>query len=107
MDFGDLQAAATAQGPFITAVAIFLILWFTNMAMTGWLAGRRTREGGLWAAFAFFAGPLALMALLLLPRKATKPSLSPLWAQLEAQSNAATRDPSKPTIPGGGGGGHT
>jgi hypothetical protein len=83
VDFGDLQAAAAANGPFITAVTIFLIAWFTNMAVTGWLAGRRNREGGLWAAFAFFAGPLALLALLALPRKKTKPALSPLWAQHE------------------------
>jgi ATP/ADP translocase len=100
VDFGDLQAAAAAQGPFITAVTVFLIAWFTIMAITGWLAGRRNREGGLWAAFAFFAGPFALIALLLLPPKQAKPALSPLWAQLEErdarkadQAGATINDP--------------
>lgn len=83
MDFGDLQGAAAANGPLITAVAIFLVVWFSIVAITGWLAGRRNREGGLWAAFALFFGPIALLALLLRAPNEKKPAMSPLWAQLE------------------------
>ena len=54
---------------------------------------RRSSEprGRLWAAFAFFTGPIALIALLLLPRSEKKPALSPLWAELEEKSDS-TRD---------------
>ena len=94
MSFGELDALANANGPFITAVAVFLLVWFTIMAVTGWLAGRRNREGGLWAAIAFFFGPVALLALLLIGRSEKKPALSPLWQQLEES------DATRPTEPG-------
>lgn len=100
----DLDALAAAQGPFIVAVTVFLIVWFTIMGVTGWLAGRRNRESGLWAAFAFFSGPLALIALLLLPARQKKPALSPLWAQLEVQGDlAADHDQPRPNLSEGGG----
>ncbi len=99
---GELDAMAAAQGPFIVAVIVFLIVWFTIMALTGWLAGRRNREGGLWAAVAFFAGPLALITLLLLPRREQQPSLSPLWEHLEQKDDPAiTEEPSAATPHGG------
>lgn len=88
-DLGDLEAAAAANGPLITAVTVFLIAWFTIMALTGWLAGRRNREGGLWAVFALFGGPIALLAVLLMKPKREKPALSPLWAQLEGPDRNA------------------
>jgi hypothetical protein len=101
---GELEAMAAANGPLIVAVTVFLIVWFTIMAVTGWLAARRNREGGLWAAFAFFGGPLALIALLLLPRREHKPSLSPLWAQLEVEHDlAAKHDQPRPNLGEGGG----
>lgn len=87
----DLDGMARISGPILTAVAVFLIVWFSIMAVTGWLAGRRNREGGLWAAFAFFVGPIALLALLLLPPKQHKPALSPLWAQLEEAGEQARK----------------
>ena len=90
MSFGDLDAQARINGPFITAVAVFLLVWFSIMAVTGWLAGRRNREGGLWAAIAFFLGPIALLALLLIGRSARKPALSPLWRQLEDSETPKT-----------------
>ena len=90
MDFGELQGAAAANGPFITAVAIFLIAWFSIVAVTGWLAVRRNREGGLWAAFALFFGPIALLALLLRAPSKKKPALSPLWEKLELEDHVAT-----------------
>ena len=84
---GGLETLAAEQGPFIVAVTVFLIVWFTIVAITGWLAGRRNREGGLWAAFALFFGPFVLLALLLMPRREKKPSLSPLWEELEQRSD--------------------
>ena len=83
------------DGPFITAVAVFLVVWFSIMAVTGWLAGRRNRDGGLWAAMAFFFGPIALLALVLIGPSEKKPALSPLWQQLEDS------DPSRPADPPG------
>jgi hypothetical protein len=88
---GWLDSAVAAQGPFIAAVTIFLIVWFSIVALTGWLAGRRNRESGLWAAFAIFFGPFALLALLLLPRRDKKPALSPLWEQLEVKDDVAAK----------------
>ena len=100
---GWLESTAAAQGPLITAVTVFLIVWFTIMGLTGWIAGRRNREGGLWAAMAFFLGPIALLAVLLLPRVAKEPALSPLWAQLEVQDDlAAKQDEPRPNLSEGG-----
>jgi hypothetical protein len=102
-DFDWLDSTAAAQGPFITAVTTFLIVWFTIVAITGWLAARRNREGGLWAAFALFTGPVALIVLLLLKRPEKKPSMSPLWAQLEVQDDlAAKHDQPGPNLSEGG-----
>ena len=39
------------------------------MALAGWLAGRRGRDDGLWAVIGLFIGPLAVAALLILPRR--------------------------------------
>jgi hypothetical protein len=80
-----LEALARAHGPLIVAITVFLVAWFTIMGVTGWLAGRRNREGGIWSVAALFLGPLALIALLLLPKPAKGPALSPLWAQLERE----------------------
>lgn len=51
--------------PYLFAI---LALWFTNMALTGWVARRRGRDDGLWAVVAFLLGPVAL-AVVLLPRR--------------------------------------
>jgi hypothetical protein len=64
--FANLDPATIA---FLVFVGKILLLWFVNMAITGWLAGRRGRDGGLWAVIAFFTGPIALIALLLKPKK--------------------------------------
>jgi hypothetical protein len=61
----DLGALAKLA-PIFGAV---LLLWFLNMAVTGWLARRRGRDDGLWAVLAFFLGPIALVAVILLPRR--------------------------------------
>jgi len=102
-NFDDLEAAAAANGPVIVAVTMFLIVWFTIMAVTGWLAGRRNREGGLWAAVAFFFGPFALLAVLLLPPRRQKQSLSPLWEKLELEDDVASKDDEpRPNLSKGG-----
>ena len=61
----------------IQVFAAFLVVWFTNMALTGWLASRRGRDGGPWAVGAFFVGPVALVSVLALPRKPRAPENEP------------------------------
>lgn len=61
-----ISDALAAALPIIAAIGL---LWFANMALTGWLAERRGREGGLWVVFATLLGPIALLALLAAPRK--------------------------------------
>ena len=97
---GELDGLARLSGPFLTAVAVFLVAWFSIVALTGWLAGRRNRESGLWAAFALFTGPIALGALLLLPRPSKKPAMSPLWAQLEEAGDARATTEDAQTLSG-------
>ena len=87
MNVDDLRIEAYINGPFITAVTVFLIVWFTIMAVTGWLAGRRNRESGLCAVLAFFSGPIALVVLLLMSKPDRRPALSPLWAELERSAD--------------------
>jgi hypothetical protein len=58
---------------FLTFCAILLVVWFSIMAVTGWLAGRKGREGGMWAVLALFTGPFALAAVLLASRKEPPP----------------------------------
>jgi hypothetical protein len=62
-----------AGAAFLTQVALFLVVWFTIMAVTGWLAGRKRRGSGNWAFAALFTGPLALLLVLLLPRGTNEP----------------------------------
>ena len=61
-DLGALQELA----PLFFGI---LLLWFLNMAATGWLARRRGRDDGLWAVIAFLLGPIALVAVALMPRR--------------------------------------
>ena len=49
----------------VPVIAAILVLWFVNMGVTGWLAERKGRDGGLWSAIAVFIGPLALLAVVL------------------------------------------
>ena len=63
---GPWQDLMNGAVPYLAGI---LLLYFANVALTGWLAGRRGRDDGLWAVFAMFSGPVALLALLLLPRK--------------------------------------
>jgi hypothetical protein len=50
------------------AIGAFFLLWFVNMAITGFIARRQGRDDGLWAVLAFFVGPIALLTLLVAPR---------------------------------------
>ena len=54
--------------PFMLAVGLGLLLWFVNVALTGKIASRKRRDDGAWAVAALFFGPLALLAVHLLPR---------------------------------------
>jgi hypothetical protein len=58
-----------ALAEFAPIFGAVLLLWFLNMAVTGWLARRRGRDDGLWAVIAFLVGPIALVAVILMPRR--------------------------------------
>jgi hypothetical protein len=71
--WGGLGSFNETAMEFVALVAEILLVWFVNMAVTGWLARRRGRDGGLWAVIALFTGPFALAALLFKPRQAMRP----------------------------------
>lgn len=56
------------KGPLVI-VSVLVALWFVNMGLTGWLAGRKGRDSGNWALIAFVLGPIALVAILAVARK--------------------------------------
>lgn len=49
------------------------LLWFVNMAVTGWLAGRRGWNDGVWTVVAIFLGPIALLVVLVAPGSRERP----------------------------------
>jgi hypothetical protein len=63
--FGPTDLGALAELTPYAAAAF--TLWFVNMAVTGWLAGRRGRDDGLWTFIALILGPIALVAVAILP----------------------------------------
>jgi hypothetical protein len=71
LDWGGAPDLETLRDllPFLPVLSVIIALWFTNMALTGWLAGRRGRNDGLWAVIAFFLGPIALVAVILMPQR--------------------------------------
>lgn len=50
---------------FIPILAAIVVGWFVIAALTGWLASRKGRDGGLWVVAAIFLGPIALIVVLL------------------------------------------
>jgi hypothetical protein len=70
---GGIANFDPTMAAFIELVATLLVVWFANMALTGWLAARKGREGGYWAVIALFIGPIALLAILLKPRQDPAP----------------------------------
>ena len=75
-------------GEIVATVSTFLFIWFVIMALTGWVAGRKGREDGLWTVLAIFFGPFALAAILL---KAPKPRKSEADRALEAAATTTGR----------------
>lgn len=57
----------------VVVAGTIIVLWIVNMGLTGWLAGRKGRESGLWTVIACFTGPLALIAILLVARRERTP----------------------------------
>ncbi len=57
---------AGTLGPFLAVVFGVIAVWIAIAAITGWLAGRKNRESGLWVVLAFLTGPVALLAICLL-----------------------------------------
>ena len=98
---GDLEDILTSVTPYVAA---FLIAWFVNMAVVGWLAARKNRDSGFWSVLALFAGPIALAAILLARRRSRPVALSPLWEKFEnEQDTAARRDTTRGEITEGRG----
>ena len=58
---------ARALADVLMILGPVFLLWFVNMAITGWLAGRRGWNDGLWTVVALFLGPIALLAVLVAP----------------------------------------
>ena len=77
---GNLDAFLT---PEVKLGATVILVWLVCAGLSGWIAGRRNRDDGLWTVFGLFAGPVALAAILLLPRSTKERPLTPLWAELE------------------------
>ncbi len=63
---------AGTWGPILAVLFGFIVAWIAICAITGWLAGRKNRDSGLWFVLAFFTGPIALLTVCLMktvPRK--------------------------------------
>jgi hypothetical protein len=58
---------------FLPILASVVLGWVVNMGLTGWLASRKGRDGGLWVVAALFLGPIAFLIVLVAPRKPEKP----------------------------------
>lgn len=86
-----LDALARSHGPLIVAVTVAILVWLASIALTGWAANRRNRDGGNWATLAMFLGPAAFVVLIVMPKPKRGPALSPLWAKLESTEPAANR----------------
>ena len=61
------------ESTLLTVTAI-LVVWFVLIGLTGWLAGRRNWDDGLWALLALLTGPIALLIVLLAPKRLSPPS---------------------------------
>ena len=73
MSWGYGLALSPELVAFLPVIATFIVAWIANMALTGWLASRKRRDSGLWVLGAFFLGPIALVVVLLAPRRPEKP----------------------------------
>lgn len=62
---GFTFADAGALGPILAVIFGFIMAWIAICAITGWVAGRKNRDSGLWFVLAFFSGPIALLAICL------------------------------------------
>lgn len=63
---GLTAADAAAWGPMLGVLFGFIAVWITISAITGWLAGRKNRDSGLWFLLAFLTGPIGLLAIFLM-----------------------------------------
>lgn len=64
-------------------VLVFVVLWFLLFGLTGaFVAGLRRRDQLVWLIAGGFAGPLALAALLVLPRSTGRAPTHPVLAAL-------------------------
>lgn len=77
-----LELAAFLRPEILIGAAI-IVAWLACAGLAGWIAGRRNRDDGLWAVGGLFLGPLALLAVMLLPKRTEPRPLTPLWAELE------------------------
>ena len=71
--------------------AAIIVVWLVCAGLSGWIAGRRNRDDGLWAVGGLFLGPIALIAILLMPKQTKERPLTPLWAELEKREREEHR----------------
>lgn len=69
---GCLVIYSTGDPMIGFAVALFLVVVFT--VLSGWIAGRRGRSTKLWYWLGAILGPIALLAIALLPPVPTTPT---------------------------------
>lgn len=97
-----MTAGATIPGGFdprfleavLPTLTISIIGWFVLVAATGWLAGRRNWDDGLWALLALLTGPVAFVIVLLAPK-----ALSPATPFEGATFREAAAAPDWPVFP--------
>jgi len=54
---------------FLPTITTIVLAWLIVTGLTGWLAGRRNWDGGLWTLLGLLAGPVALLVVLLAPKR--------------------------------------
>ncbi len=95
-------AAYLLNGELIAWAGGLIVLWILNVALTGWLAGRKGRNDDVWAVRAIFFGPVALIAILVRPPKVGPPDTDlDLTAAAPARVRLRASRSSSWTWPGG------
>ena len=76
----------------IKVAGAILLVWFINVALVGWLAGRKGRDDGVWAVLALFLGPIALIAILSKAKQAPPPETEVERLAIEQAGHLRLRD---------------
>ena len=66
-------------------VATVAVVWLVVVGLTGWLASRRNWDDGLWAVLALLTGPVALLIVILAPKRLSRPRVLSVLAVVAVQ----------------------